>query len=78
MGHIWNDDRHVECALCGSRRRNDRSVTWLGRTWKDRHPYCAEDCARDMQRSLARVDDASMMTRLDGSVGVRLTGYGRW
>lgn len=42
------------CALCGARRRNDESVLWLGETWDDRKPYCADDCAKTIERELAQ------------------------
>lgn len=39
-------DQGVECALCGARRWNDESVIWLGTSWDERLPYCADDCGR--------------------------------
>lgn len=36
----------VTCGLCGARKPNDESVIWLGASWGERVPYCADDCAR--------------------------------
>lgn len=42
----------LQCALCGAARWNDESVLWLGPSWEDRKPYCADDCAKDIERQL--------------------------
>jgi len=45
----------VECDMCGSRCWNDHEVSWLGRSWGDRYPFCvANGCAARQERILAR------------------------
>jgi hypothetical protein len=41
------------CSSCGLRISNTAAI-WLGRTWDDRSPFCAE-CAPAEERRLARL-----------------------
>lgn len=43
-GHAWTQPAPLTCALCGSNRWNDETVSWLPLHGDDRRPYCAGDC----------------------------------